>query len=173
MANSFAARWDDDPNEWLRLSNGATDVFFDVLTVAGSDLTGTPWEMNLVVAFANSHQVDRGGSGFALAELPWTEAWQQEKAFFVTLVDRATAGYGWERLGYEPPFIADQLREYRAILASFAPTDAELGPTKDDLDWRFASGWHTPPPPAELEQCDKHEIVRGSFGCRLCSAMRS
>jgi hypothetical protein len=57
------------------MSNGSTDVFFDVLTLAGCDLARTAWEQNLVLFFADGHRVGMGASGFDLAELPWTGSW--------------------------------------------------------------------------------------------------
>ena len=50
------------------MSNGSTDVFFDVLTLAGCDVARTAWEQNLVLYFADGHRTGMGASGFDLAE---------------------------------------------------------------------------------------------------------
>ena len=42
------------------MSNGSTDVFFDVLTLAGCDLARTAWEQNLVLYFADGHRTGMG-----------------------------------------------------------------------------------------------------------------
>src|ERR1700722_4259840 len=105
----------------VRMSNGSTDVFFDVLTLAGCDVARTAWEQNLVLYFADGHRTGMGASGFDLAELPWTANWPAEKQFFLQLIDTAAGRHGWDWLAYDPPFVAAQLAAYRDMLARFTP----------------------------------------------------
>jgi hypothetical protein len=64
VANRFTASGHGE----LRMSNGSTDVFFDVLTLAGCDIARTAWEQNLVLYFADGHRTGMGASGFDPAE---------------------------------------------------------------------------------------------------------
>jgi hypothetical protein len=89
VSNRFTAGGSPSDGTGLRLSNGGTDVLFDVLTLAGSALAETAWEHNLVLHFADGHRISRGISGFDLGELPWTRNWQAEKAFFLQMIDTA------------------------------------------------------------------------------------
>ena len=75
----------------LRLSIGSTDVFFDVLTLAGCALTAAAaspraltqvaWEQHLVLHFADGHRLGMGNAGFDLSRIPWTPGWRGEKCF--------------------------------------------------------------------------------------------
>jgi hypothetical protein len=143
----------------LDLSNGSTDVFFDVLTLAGCDLARTAWEQNLVLYFADGHRLGMGNSGFDLAELPWTANWPAEKRFFLQLIDAASGRHGWDRLQYDPPLIAAQLAEYRDMLAGFSPVPA-AGQGQPD--------WDEEPPAAHLARCPSHQLYQGELGCRRC-----
>jgi hypothetical protein len=157
VANRFTATGQAD----LRLSNGSTDVFFDVLTLAGCDLAATAWEQNLVLHFADGHRLGMGTGGFDLAELPWTANWPAEKRFFLRMIDTAAARYGWGRLQYDPPFVAAQLAAYREMLAAFTPVPA---PAPDQPDWTHA------PPASQVARCPSHDLFHGELGCRLCEA---
>ena len=124
VSNRFTAGGSPPDGTGLRLSNGGTDVLFDVLTLAGSALAETAWEQNLVLHFADGHRISRGISGFDLDELPWTRSWQAEKAFFLQMIDTALGRHGWDRLRYDPPFPTASLAAYRAMVAQFTPVPA-------------------------------------------------
>ena len=66
VANSFTAVGSSPDDAGLRLSNGGTDVLFDVLTLAGCARAATAWEQHLVLFFADGHRIGRGTSGFDL-----------------------------------------------------------------------------------------------------------
>jgi hypothetical protein len=160
VSNSFTAG-DSAPGTGLRLSNGGTDVLFDVLTLAGCDLAETAWDHNLVLHFADGHRVSRGASGFDLGELPWTSDWPAEKAFFLRIIDAALGRHGWDRLSYQPPFAADSLAAYRAMVAQFRPVPVSTA----SPDW---GDWTTAPRPELLVRCLVHGLFQGDLGCRLC-----
>ncbi|GAA3933776.1 hypothetical protein GCM10023085_13830 [Actinomadura viridis] len=161
MGNRFTAYGTRASEHLLYLSNGSTDVFFDVLTLAGCALAETPWQRNLVLHLADGHRIGRGFDGFDLSELPWTEDWPEEKAFLLEVVDKALTRYGWDRLAYDPPYAQGDLRRYRAMVAGLpAPV-----PVRRPAAW---GDWRVPPPPAELERCAVHDIYEGRLGCRLC-----
>ncbi|MEE6257579.1 hypothetical protein [Plantactinospora sonchi] len=158
MANTFFAEGSTGPGR-LTLSNGATDVFFDVLTLAGCAIAETPWQRHLALFCADGHRLDRGCAGFDLGELPWTPDWPAEKSFFLRLIDMAATRHGWDLLRYEPPYASNYLAAYRRMVDGYRPVPAESSEAGD---------WREPPAPELLERCDTHHIYQGQFGCRLC-----
>jgi hypothetical protein len=161
VANSFTADGSPPDGARLRLSNGGTDVLFDVLTLAGCALAATAWECHLVLHFADGHRIGRGTSGFDLSELPWTPDWPAEKAFFLRMIDTALDRHGWDQLRYDPPYAAASLAAYRAMIAPFTPVPA-TAPSPGRGDWRTA------PRPELLARCPAHGLFQGELGCRLC-----
>jgi hypothetical protein len=159
VGNRFTADGSSADRTELWLTNGGTDVFFDVLTLAGCSLAETPWEQHLVLYFADGHRVGFGIAGFDLGELPWTENWQAERQFFLRMIDTAAGRHGWDRLSYDPPYVTGWLGVYREMLAGFVPVPAAAA---DRPDWLAA-------PAAELlARCRLHDLYAGEFGCRLC-----
>ncbi|MGI5200795.1 hypothetical protein ACQEU6_04230 [Spirillospora sp. CA-108201] len=159
MGNTFEALGTSEGD--LYLSNGGTDVFFDVLTLAGCALAGSAWESNLVLLFADGHRMSRGWDGFDLNSLPWTANWRAEKAFLLRVVDLAMTRHGWDLLTYDPPFALDYLRRYRAMVDRWpAPAAVETPATRPD--------WSVPPPPEFLRRCPEHGVYEGALSCRLC-----
>ncbi|GLZ81675.1 hypothetical protein Afil01_64820 [Actinorhabdospora filicis] len=154
MGNTFTARGTTAVPDALSLSNGGTDAFFDVLMPAACDLAATPWELRLAVLLVDSGHRHLGvWEGFDLAELPWTGGWPHEKAFLLRVIDLAATGHGRDRLGYEPPFAAGYLADYRAMAAGFTPVPA------------VGTGWDAPPDPRHVERCREHGLFHGSYGC--------
>lgn len=161
VANSF--RVDETPGAAvLGLSNGGTDVLFDVLTLAGCHLARTTWEQHLILMFATCHRSDRGTSGFDLIELPWTPDWPPEKAFLLAVLDLAAGRYRWDELGYDPPHAHDYVTQYRDMVAGFTPHPALSCEGPDGVDWS------APPDPEDLQPCERHGLYVGYYtGCRL------
>jgi hypothetical protein len=143
----------------MYLSNGGTDVFFDVLTLAGCVIAETPWERNLVLYFADGHRWGRGNSGFDLAELPWTSNWPAEKAFLDRLIGLSLTRRGWDRLTYDPPHAIQYLTTFREMVAGYTPAPVS---TPEWGDCRV------PPLAALTVRCEIHDVFVGEFGCRLC-----
>jgi len=161
MGNRFTAHGTSAGRDELSLSNGGTDVFFDVLTLAGCDLAETAWEQNLVLFFSGCHRVGLGTAGFDLAEIPWTAGWRAEKEFFLRVIDAAASRHGWDRLSYDPPYAARSLADYRAMVTGFTPVPA-AAPGQPD--------WGTAPGEELLARCGRHDLYQGEEGCRLCDA---
>jgi hypothetical protein len=158
VANRITARGAAGPVE-LALSNGSTDVLFDVLTLAGSTYARTPWEQHLVLHFADGHRVSRGCAGFDLDDLPWSDDWPQERAFLERMIAAARSGLGWDRLGYRPPLVGDQLTVLAAMVSGFSP-----------LQPAGQGEWGAPPDDDEIALCPRHAVYAGELGCRLCSS---
>ncbi|WP_280433663.1 hypothetical protein [Nocardia brasiliensis] len=155
MGNRFSA---DALDLDVYMSNGGTDVFCDVLALAGSSVARTIWQQHLVLHFCDLARYARGFAGFDLAELPWTHDHQAEQDFFVLLLDRANHRTGWERLHYTPS-VDYSLGAFTQMLTTF-----HARPT---IDSRFGD-WTIAPKPYLLDTCIRHETFQGEFGCRLC-----
>ncbi|XVQ10067.1 hypothetical protein ACQP1W_47395 [Spirillospora sp. CA-255316] len=161
MGNRFTVHGTQADEDDLYLTNGGTDVFFDVLTLAGSAIAASPWERNLVLFFADGHRHSRGLDGFDLSALPWTADWPAEKAFLLALLAKAMTRHGWHLLTYDPPYALDYLRRYRAMV------DGLAAPVPVRRPWRLGD-WRVPPPAEFLERCPAHGIYQGQLGCRCC-----
>lgn len=154
MGNSFTARGTTGVPGALYLSNGGTDVFFDVLMPAACDLAATHWERHLAVLLVDSGHRHLGvWEGFDLAELPWSGGWPHEKAFLLRVIDLAASGHGRDRLAYTPSFAAGYLADYRAMTAGFTPVPG------------VGSDWEKPPGAGLVERCPRHGLFQGSYGC--------
>ncbi|MQY06619.1 hypothetical protein [Actinomadura macrotermitis] len=159
--NSFTVHGTTAAGDELRMTNGGTDVFLDVLTLAACALARTPWQQNLALHFADGHRLGRGDFGYDLSELPWTAGWPQEKDFHLEVIDAAAAGHGWERLDHPADRARAYLAAYRPMLAGFTPV-----PVFRSAWW---GDWRIAPPAERLERCPRHEIYEGELGCRLCA----
>lgn len=155
MSNCFTAQGVDRS---VGMTNGATNVFCDVVALAGSSVAGTAWQRQLVVHFCDLDRVGIGMAGFDLADLPWTRQWPAEKEFFLHVIDRAAGRHGWERLRYEPNVDA-YLSAYRGMLVDFVPRPTAESPLGD---------WTVDPEESQVDLCRRHEVFRGWHGCRLC-----
>jgi hypothetical protein len=159
VGNRLTAHGSSAERDELHLSNGGTDVLFDVLTLAGCEIAETAWEQHLVLYFADGHRLGMGTASFDHGDLPWTANWQAEKAFFLRMIDMAASRHGWDRLPYDPPYAADWLAVHRAMLAGFVPLPA-VAPARPD--------WQTAPREDLLARCGSHDLYQGELGCRLC-----
>ena len=159
MANCFGV--DGTPGApVLNLSNGGTDVLFDVLTLAGCQLARTTWEQYLILMFATGHRLDRG-----MTELPWTADWPAEKAFFLAVLDLAAGRFRWDELGYDPPYAHHDVTRYHDMVAGFTPCPALSCSGPDGVDWSV------PPDPEGRQRCVRHGLYVGHYsGCRLGDA---
>jgi hypothetical protein len=171
MGNRFTAHGSSADRDELHLTNGHTDVFFDVLTLAGCDLAKTEWEQNLVLYFADAHRLGMGTASFDLSEIPWTANWRAEKDFFLRMIDTAASRHGWDRLSYDPPYVANRLAIYRAMVAGFVPVPVAapgLPFCRKVLAVPGLPVWRTAPGEELLARCGRHDIYQGELGCRLC-----
>jgi hypothetical protein len=124
MGNVFRADADD-----MYLTNGGTEVFVEVLTLAVSELAVRPWELRFaaLLAWQDQNVLGRGTVGFDLAELDWGATAEERaaaRAFVLRVVDLAARRHRWEELGYEPPYAPGHLRRFREIVEAFEPPAA-------------------------------------------------
>ncbi|MRH89677.1 hypothetical protein GFY24_19880 [Nocardia sp. SYP-A9097] len=155
MGNKFGAR---AIGASVYFSNGGTEVFFDVMALAGTPIARTPWEQHLVLYFCDfGGRQGRGTDGFDLDEIPWTGD-RGEYSFFTRTMRRALRRDGWHRLHYEPVNI-ESLQAFAAMLEAFSPAP---------VDNSWMGDWAVPPNRCYLEICSRHSIFHGELECRLC-----
>ena len=144
----------------LKLSNGGSEVFLDVLALAACDLATTDFERGFALLLCNS-RVGLGNESFDLDELPWSSAdWKAEREFLLRVIELAKAHSRWELLSYEPSYADRYLADYHEVVRGYHPPaePAEL-PRMWDLD----------PAGAAFSRCPKHGLFLGDYtDCRVC-----
>ncbi|MEP6757016.1 MAG: hypothetical protein ABJA67_16035 [Chthonomonadales bacterium] len=147
----------------LWMSNGGTSVFLSVLLLAGSDLARSGWECEMMVWLADNDQAVFGAGtvGFDLDEIAWEPTqFATQKAFLLHVIDVALTRHRWNALDYDPPVVADNLKEFRVIVEAYS-LDNTTGPGKSD--WAHE--------PTSLGKCVRHEVFVHARGCLLCHDM--
>lgn len=88
----------------LKMSNGGTDVFINVLALSGAAIATTESEKRLMVYLSEKDQiVGRGCVGFDIVEMPWVkETFEEDKKFIIEVINEARNRIGWEKLDYNP-----------------------------------------------------------------------
>ena len=131
-------------------------VLMSVLVLAGSELAESDWEQRLVAWLARRDQsiVGLGMVSFDLADIPWTEAWEGEKAFALRMIDLAHAGHRFADLHYDPPFVKDQLESLRTLVETMnaAVAAASSGKVFEDAE-------------LPVPRCELHDVY--AHGCCL------
>jgi hypothetical protein len=110
----------------LYLSNSGTAVFVDVLTLAVSALVEEPWDYRFaaLLSLQDQNAMGRGAVGFGLDDIDWgasPEERAQNKDFVLRVTDLALTRHRWDELDYDPPFAADYLRRFRAMVDAYTP----------------------------------------------------
>lgn len=158
--------------ESIRMSNGLTAVFIEVLTISGSMLADTNRERELTIWLAQQDQaiVGIGTVGFSLDDMPWTmEHFDQEKAFMIAATENAMKEAGWDRLGYEPrkDWVVECLEKFKLMLEAFRREDVVMS---NYLKWsEIEEGDDNPTIPFGYPRCSKHEVYLSCHGCILCN----
>ncbi|GKQ34848.1 hypothetical protein [Streptomyces sp. A012304] len=157
MGNVFRAGADN-----LYLSNGGTEVFVEVLTLAVAELAAEPWELRFGALLAAQDQrvMGRGAVGFDLTELDWGATAAERAAargFLLRVIDLAAGRHRWDELGYDPPYVSDHLLRFRRMVEAFEPP--ATAPPGEAL-----------PAPA-VASCAAHRVLSGLplwEGCVFC-----
>ncbi|MGW6023486.1 hypothetical protein [Streptomyces sp. NPDC055099] len=116
----------------LCLSNGGTEVFVNVLMLAVSDLADDEWDYRFasLLSLQDQNVMGRGAVGFDLRDIAWGTTERERvrsKDFVVRATALALSGHRWSELDYEPPFACDYLRQFKAMVESFEPTEEVRG----------------------------------------------
>ncbi|MFY1828324.1 hypothetical protein ACN47A_20540 [Myxococcus fulvus] len=147
----------------LRMSNGLTSVFLDVLALAASRHARTPWELRLA-QWLVEHDPERCGLGvvgFDVSELGWSlESFEAQRRFLLQLVDAALAKEGWERLPFQPleSSLFPALSQFRERVARLPRQDIQV-----------EEGTWIPEDPPAWGLCEVHHVHLHALGCILCN----
>jgi hypothetical protein len=144
----------------LKLSNGGSEVFLDVLALPACELATTDFERGFALLLCNS-RIGLGNEGFDLDELPWSSAgWEAERDFLLRVIGMAKAHFRWELLDYEPPYADRYLAEYEAVVRDYHPPAEPV---------ELPRMWDPDPAEAAFSRCPKHGLFLGDYtDCRLC-----
>ncbi|MEU1787735.1 hypothetical protein ABZ553_17990 [Streptomyces sparsogenes] len=184
MGNVFRGRGDS-----LSLSNGGTDVFLDVLTLAVSDLARDAWDYRFaaLLTLQDQNVMGRGAVGFDLEEIDWGTTGAERaraKRFVVRAAELALRRHRWEELGYEPPYAEGYLRRFKAMVEAYEPEahDPEAyGPEAHDPEAHAPAagaavrheGLFPRADEAAVASCVRHRVLSALpfwEGCRFCTA---
>jgi len=135
-------------NNYLRLSNGATDVLIDVLVLSGSSLAQTRWQKELIIFLSLNDQEIKGQGcvGFDISDLGWEkDHFENQKKFLLKVIDSALKKKNWGKLNYKPT------EEYISYLRRFR-----------EMKWNKEFN------KIELKKCVKHNVYMHPFGCKIC-----
>jgi hypothetical protein len=144
----------------LKLSNGATGVFLDVLALPACELAESPFERGFALLLCDS-RIGLGNDGFDLDELPWSADWLAEREYLLRVIGLARARFRWELLSYEPPHVDLYLAEYERLVREFRPSAEGV---------ELPRMWDLEPVEAAFNRCPKHGLFVGDYtDCRLCS----
>jgi hypothetical protein len=144
----------------LKLSNGATSVFLDVLALPACELAETAFERGFALLLCDS-RIGLGNDGFDLDELPWPAVgWEAERDYLVRVVRLARERFRWELLGYEPTYVEVYLAEYERMVLEYRPPPQPV---------ELPRLWDLEPVEAAFGRCPKHGLYFGDYtDCRLC-----
>lgn len=154
----------------LKMSNGLTSVFIDVLTLAGSRLAQTVDEKRLIVWLAEKDQskVGIGTVGFDICEMPWnTENFEENKCFMLKVIEAAENRTDWEKLDYQPneEHIFWALKEFAELISKL---DFKYVLPNALGEWIMAAD-SDDPVICGFPKCEKHGALLSCFGCHICN----
>ncbi len=145
----------------LRLSNGLTSTFIEVLALAASALAKTEHQKELAIWIASHDQAvyGLGVIDFDISELPWNKTnFVEDRAFLLNVIKAAKAKLGWERLDYSP----EEGPLFRCLdhLTEMLHSKIELA--EEERCWPYGK-------PQSFHLCPKHLIFLHSEGCVICN----
>lgn len=150
-------------NKTLKISNGGTDVLFDVLLIGASKLAVSQWEKNFAfwLAGIDPDKVLLGTIGFDIDDFGWTKAdFEQQKEFVLRVIDEAADESNYTVLSYRPN-IAEKLQGFRELVDAYEKRYVE------NEEWAGNSWFEKGD---EYTLCPIHKIYRykSKDTCRIC-----
>ena len=148
----------------VRMTNGLTAVFIDVLCLAASALAERDQERALAACLA-AHDQGLYGVGtvsFDVSHLPWSpDTLEEDRDFLRRVIAAARARTGWERLGYVPREepLQSCLAQFRTLVDAFVGDAFGEEPSK--VQPRTT--------PTRWVLCPVHGVYEHEDGCVLCN----
>lgn len=169
MGNIIRFNENTPVDDWICMSNMATDAFINVLSFSGSALAETAEEKQLIVWLSEKDQkfVGLGTVGFDVVEMPWKrETFSKDKLFLLHVIESAEHGFCWEELGYVPEFVLPNLQRFRKYIEKMTEDDIDDNAIKEWLDAAKSND----PVRCGFPRCKKHHTLLTVFGCRICNS---
>ena len=168
MANMIRLK-SGDP-EYLRMSNGLTDVFINVLVLSGSKAARTIDEKRLIVWLAEKDQsrVGSGTVGFDITDMPWNKStFAENRDFLLDATRAARHRTGWEALEYTPneEILFPCLDKFAEIVSRMEADDI----LPDSLEKWLMAASDSAPVVQDFPLCPKHHALLTEFGCQICN----
>lgn len=147
----------------IKMSNGLTQMFVEMLALAGTALAQTDHQRDLVVWLASHDQAvtGRGTTDLDLCTMPFTDL-EADRAFLTSAARAALARKGWASLAYQPnsESVARIFPEFISLLGQL-----ELSMVPE----RIAEAEDLRSAPAGYPTCRKHGCLLHRYGCVICN----
>lgn len=148
----------------LKMSNGLTAVFIELLAISASQLAQTEREIDLAIWLAKHDQAIFGSGtvGFDISEIPWSRNdFENEQGFLLRVIDAARMKKGWELLDYQPneAFVDAALHHFRALIEDFSIGFVSEG---NLAEWQEIK-------PSPVTRCPRHQVYHHWQGCVVCN----
>lgn len=154
----------------MKMSNGGTDVFINILALSGSELAKTDSEKRMIVYLSEKDQVvGQGTVGFCITDMPWDkETFSEDKAFMIKVIQGARNRLGWEKLGYQPneEIISLYLGDFERLINRMSIEDIREDALNDWLSQADADD----PVYNGFPRCEKHGTFLTCLGCQVCNS---
>lgn len=154
----------------LKMSNGATSVFINVLCLSGGRLAETESQKRIMVFLAEKNQYicGLGTVDFDIDEMPWDKAsFDEDKAFMLRVIDGAKQKLGWKTLRYQPneEFVSEDLKTFKKLIE---------GMTIDNINEAGLTEWlseadENDPVKCGFPKCKIHDAYISVYGCQVCT----
>lgn len=157
----------------LKMTNGGTSVFINVLCLSGGRLAETESQKRFMVFLAEQNQeiYGNGTIGFDIVEMPWDKnSFGEDKAFMLRVIEGARKKLGWETLlRYTPneERIYDDLSKFQKLIERMTADDiieASLSEWLSDI----SKSAEKDPIRCGFPKCKIHDAYIGVYGCQIC-----
>lgn len=165
MSNTISLDFDT-----IRMSNGLTAVFIDVLILAGSRLAEIVDEKRLIVWFAEKDQskVGMGTVDFDIREMPWyVNCFEESRRFMMKTIELAESRTDWGKLDYTPneKLLFPVLNKFSGMLSKLSAKDIIPNALREWLD----AADKDDPVLLGFPICGRYGTLLSCYGCHLCN----
>lgn len=165
--------FNSDDIQGLKMTNGATCVFINVLCLSGGRLAETESQKRFMVFLAEQNQniYGLGNVGFDIVEMPWDKnSFEEDKAFMLRVIEGARKKLGWETLLHYTPNeerVYEDLNTFQKLIEHMTTGDiieASLGEWLSEISKTAEKN----PIRCGFPKCKIHDAYIGVYGCQIC-----
>ncbi|MBR1824736.1 MAG: hypothetical protein IJ779_10975 [Ruminococcus sp.] len=154
----------------LKMSNGGTSVFINVLCLSGGRFAETESQKRFMVFLAEKNQYfcGIGTVDFDIVEMPWDKAsFDDDKAFMLRVIDGAKQKIGWESLRYRPneEFVNEYLETFKKLIERMTVDDII---EENLIEW-LSEADENDPVKCGFPKCKIHDAYISVHGCQVCT----